>query len=100
MTAPAKELSRDELSRLPLNPILLLDNEYAALRQMALAYLDCKEDAERYLWLRDKSPGQFEQPIVVTQARSANTMKYVGPLAYKDLDAAIDAARSAAKEKK
>lgn len=61
--------------------------------------MDCRtalsarsRDAERYRWLRDKSPGQYDQPIVVTQARSGDHMKYVGPLAYGDLDAAIDAA--------
>jgi hypothetical protein len=51
-----------------------------------------KLDAERYRWLRDKSPGQYEQPIVVTQARAGDHMKYIGPLAYNDLDSAIDAA--------
>jgi hypothetical protein len=59
-----------------------------AERQLA----EARKDAERYRWLRDKSPGQNEQPIVVTQARSGYHMKYIGPLAYADLDAAIDTA--------
>ncbi len=62
------------------------------------ALAEAQRDAARYRWLRDKSPGQFEQPIVVTQARAADHMKYVGPLAYAALDAAIDAALSSTGE--
>ena len=51
-----------------------------------------RKDAERYRWLRDKSPGQYKHPIVVTQAQAGDHMKYIGPLAYRNLDAAIDAA--------
>ena len=55
-------------------------------------WLTTTKDAARYRWLRDKSPGQFEHPIVVTQARAEYHMKYFGPLAYANLDKAIDAA--------
>ena len=65
---------------------------FNALCDMALQRAEARKDAERYRWLRDKSPGQNEQPIVVTQARSGYHMKYIGPLAYADLDAAIDTA--------
>lgn len=53
-----------------------------------------EEDAARYRWLRDKSPGQYEHPIAVTQRRSDYGMQYVGPLCGKELDKHIDAARS------
>lgn len=50
------------------------------------------KDAERYRWIRDKSLGQFEHPICVTQKRVERGMQYVGPLVGKPLDEAIDAA--------
>lgn len=50
-------------------------------------------DAARYRWLRDHSAGQFSHPIVVSQARVGESMRYVGPLCGEDLDRLIDAAR-------
>jgi hypothetical protein len=52
-----------------------------------------RADAERYRWLRDNAAGQWEHPIVVSQKRQGDRMLYVGPLGFKELDAAIDAAR-------
>ncbi len=53
-------------------------------------------NADRYEWLRDSAAGQWEHPIVVSQKRQGDRMLYVGPLGFKALDAAIDAARGAA----
>lgn len=80
------------------SPLITRAEELAALNHDALVLLalSLEQDARRYRWLRDKSPGQYEQPIVVTQARAGDHMKYIGPLAYDNLDAAIDQAISAA----
>jgi hypothetical protein len=51
-------------------------------------------NADRYEGLRDSAAGQWEHPIVVSQKRQGDRMLYVGPLGFKALDAAIDAARS------
>jgi hypothetical protein len=56
-------------------------------------YHAAKQDAERYRWLRDKSRGQFQHPIVVEQRKAAfDTMQYIGPMFGDLLDKAIDAA--------
>jgi hypothetical protein len=55
------------------------------------------KDALRYRHLRDNSLGQWAHPIVFSQERLADgRMRYVGPLAGADLDAAVDAAIAAA----
>jgi hypothetical protein len=56
-----------------------------------------RADAERYRWLRNSAAGQWEHPIVVSQKRQGDRMQYVGPLGFKELDAAIDAARNSSK---
>ena len=48
--------------------------------------------ALRYWWLRDKSLGQYEYPIAVSQKRVERGMQYIGPLCLEDLDKEIDAA--------
>lgn len=85
-----RELEREGILRenVASDLVRVIQRAETAERQLA----EARKDAERYRWLRDKSPGQNEQPIVVTQARSGYHMKYIGPLAYADLDAAIDAA--------
>lgn len=49
-------------------------------------------DAERYRWLRNDSCEQFVHPLVVSQERRGDHMRYVGPMLGPTLDAAIDAA--------
>lgn len=49
-------------------------------------------DAERYQWLRNCSLNQYEHPIVVSQERVDDHMRYIGPVMAKDLDQAIDQA--------
>lgn len=49
-------------------------------------------DALRYQWLRNLSVNQWQHPIVVSQERQDQGMRYVGPLIGESLDAAIDAA--------
>ncbi len=51
-----------------------------------------KLDAARYRWLRNKSVGQWDYPIVVAQQRHAFGVRYVGPLFAATLDACIDEA--------
>lgn len=68
------------------------------LREIVAALRESEEwrrDAERFAWLRDRSFGQWDNPIVVSQQRKldGSGMLYVGPLIGKELDAAIDAAR-------
>ena len=65
------------------------------VRELRAEVKAMRADAERYRWLRDNSAGQWEHPIVVTQRRQGHRMQYVGPLVFRELDAAIDAARSA-----
>lgn len=55
--------------------------------------LDAMKIEARYRWLRDCSRGQWEHPIVVSQARSDVGMNYIGPIAGKELDDAIDKAK-------
>lgn len=60
---------------------------------------EVEQKAKRYDWLRDKSYGQRQHPIVVSQHRmsyaSIDTTHYVGPLFGDALDQAIDAAIAA-----
>ena len=67
--------------------------EIAQLQQRAEAM---REDAERYRWLRDVPQGAKSKdgsgPLVVVDSPS-KIPRYVGPLAGKFLDAALDAAR-------
>ena len=53
------------------------------------------KDAARYRWLRDESVDQWEHPIVVSQSKMNDSMRYVGPLSAGVLDAAVDAAIAA-----
>lgn len=78
---------RDE-GRCTLNDVLFeLERFRKALPPEAMAL-----DAARYRWLREKSLGQFEHPIVVSQKRVEHGMQYVGPLCLEALDKAIDSA--------
>lgn len=56
-----------------------------------------KEDAERYRWLRNSHNQGANSPIgegiVVVAERPNKEPRYIGPLAWQLLDAAIDAAR-------
>jgi hypothetical protein len=58
----------------------------------APAAVTVEKDAERYRWLREKSVGQWEHPIVVEQMRAMDRMQYIGPLSFDALDKRIDAA--------
>ena len=57
------------------------------------------EDAERYRWLRNSHNQGANTPdgegLVVVTDRPAKEPRYIGPLAWQLLDAAIDAARKA-----
>lgn len=66
------------------------DDEIAELRR---DLEEARRDAERYQWLREKSAGQWDHPIVVTQRRTGDHMTYTGPLIFDALDSMIDAAR-------
>lgn len=66
--------------------------EKAAERALREGMAMHEQDAKRYRWLRDSSPNQYEHPIVVSQRRTGEGITYVGPLAWNELDAAIDAA--------
>lgn len=70
-----------------------LDLEEARVAELEAERDAARADAERYRWLRDSAAGQWEHPIVVSQKRQGDRMQYVGPLGFKELDAAIDAAR-------
>ena len=74
------------------------------LKEASRALLDSNDgpngeaqDAARYRWLRNKSAGQFDKPIVVEQRHLELGMKYIGPLWDKALDTAIDDALTATK---
>jgi hypothetical protein len=56
-----------------------------------------EKDAERYRWLRNNSYGQFEHPIVVTQHRNEESLRYMGPVIAHELDRITDAAIAASK---
>jgi len=77
-----------------------IDNEVALRADRAAARAEAealRKDAERYRWLRNDSLGQWEHPIVVSQARTPHKVLYVGPLCRAELDAAVDAAREGGK---
>jgi hypothetical protein len=68
----------------------------ATIAALAAKLAAAEKDAARYRWLRDSSVGQWTHPIVVTQERHAQGMRYLGPVIGKTLDAAIDSALDAA----
>jgi hypothetical protein len=64
----------------------------AAVLELIAEVERLRADADRYRWLREKSIGQWEHPIVVEQMRAMDRMQYIGPLSFGALDKAIDAA--------
>lgn len=76
---------------LPVPPDILLEAA-TTIERLQARVAELEKDAARYNWLRDKSVGQWEHPIVVTQERYQDGMRYLGPVTDRNLDKAIDAA--------
>ena len=89
---PAEDADRmrEAIALLQAKPV----QPYAGVMQGIQNEVDAKQ-AARYRWLRDRSGGQWVNPIVVGQKRSERRMLYTGPITGKSLDAAIDAAMGA-----
>ena len=58
-----------------------------------------RKDAERYRWLRGDNESEFGDPWCVTRKIPADMLHEPHALSYEELDAAIDAALAAGKEK-